>query len=256
MSKSDFVIQNNYLIDYTGKDEFVEIPSDVTAIYQCAFTENQNIKSVVVPDSVLEIGKAAFAKCNNLKSIELPDSLTNIESNLFSYCKSLEKIRIPKGIEVIGRFAFLDCKSLTDVEFSGNVSHIRSRAFQGCVSLKKISLPESLKRIDWRAFSYCTNLQEVSALGNEVVVGCELFYKASSEIYINYNGDSDNFKNMIISKERKTPAWEISTDYDSFHSPVLCEKDNFFYGSAKDFCITVKCQKDGKCLTFLNTDSN
>ena len=28
------------------------------------------------------------------------------------------------------------------------------------------------------------------------------------------------------------------------------------YGSAKDFCIAVNCQKDGKCLTFLNTDSN
>ena len=64
---SDFLIQNNILIKYTGSDSSVIIPEGVTQIGSWAFTDNTNITSIVIPDSVTTIMDHAFAGCTQLK---------------------------------------------------------------------------------------------------------------------------------------------------------------------------------------------
>ena len=57
MSKrSDFIIENGVLVDYTGSGGHVTIPEGVTKIGDEAFENGSNLQSVSIPDSVTEIG--------------------------------------------------------------------------------------------------------------------------------------------------------------------------------------------------------
>ncbi len=73
----------------------------------------------VIPNSVVEIGSYAFSDCENLTSVIIPNTVVKIGEYAFWQCSSLTSIRIPASVSIIQRAAFCHCKSLVDVVFDG-----------------------------------------------------------------------------------------------------------------------------------------
>lgn len=90
----NFIIQNDILVKYIGKDELV-----------------------IVPEGVTSIGNSAFRDCG-LRRIKLPDTLYAIAKSSFQSCSALDKITIPFSVKKIEKNAFANCKSLQSIEFS------------------------------------------------------------------------------------------------------------------------------------------
>ena len=77
---------------------------------------------IVIPSTyegkpVTIIGNNAFTDCNELTSIIIPDSVTSINFAAFSFCAELMNIEIPNSVTSIGGGAFYGCKGLTSVIF-------------------------------------------------------------------------------------------------------------------------------------------
>ena len=68
----DFIIQNDVLISYHGKESHVIIPQNITKIATDAFNNNKHIEHIVINDEIDYIGCRAFADCTRMKSITFP----------------------------------------------------------------------------------------------------------------------------------------------------------------------------------------
>lgn len=134
-----FVIVDGEIIEYTGTESNVEIPStysllsdgtaiegtnfNVTKIGNNSFINNSNISSVTIPNSIQEIGNNAFQNCKNLANINWGEGITNIGERAFSNCTSLQNISLPINLKTIGRSAFQNCVNLVEITLdSANLS--------------------------------------------------------------------------------------------------------------------------------------
>ena len=63
--------------------------------------------------SVTTIGYTAFSDCNNLTSVVIPNSVTTIGDYAFHGCNNLTSVVIPSSVTTIGYSAFHDCNNLT-----------------------------------------------------------------------------------------------------------------------------------------------
>lgn len=108
------------------------------------------------------IGASAFSNLENLETVILPPNIKVIEDEAFCYCSNLKSIdfkRCPK-LEHIGYRAF-DNIPITSVDLSGtNVKFIGAYAFNNNHQLSRINLPDSLMAIGEEAFA-CTGLTEI-----------------------------------------------------------------------------------------------
>ena len=86
---NDFIIENDVLTKYIGKD-----------------TE------ITIPDGIVNIGDDAFRGCNTLEGVIIPNSVNYIGFQAFSYCENLQHITIPESVISIGDLAFLVCSSV------------------------------------------------------------------------------------------------------------------------------------------------
>lgn len=91
------VSKEGVLKKYTGDEESITIPRNVTKIGEYAFSATP-FSSVVISDTVKVIG-----------------------SNAFMRCKKLVSVTIPAGIKKIEERAFYDCTSLVEISFKGTV---------------------------------------------------------------------------------------------------------------------------------------
>lgn len=154
-----FRISLGILMKYTGSEEEVRIPEEVTAIDEFAFDEEAvTVKKVYVPDTVTSISRGAFEGCPNLEEVRLPKTLETLESCVFSDCTNLKSIEIPKTVKTIGECAFYNCASLQSVTVPDSVKKIDNCAFFGCHSLASIKLPDDLTDIGNFAFKECESL--------------------------------------------------------------------------------------------------
>ena len=85
-------VDEKILVAYHGTNTELILPSDITKIYQYAFSRCSSLTSIMIPDSVTNIGNSAFAYCSSLTSITIPDSVTSIGEAVFSGCSSLTSI--------------------------------------------------------------------------------------------------------------------------------------------------------------------
>ena len=193
-----FVIVNDMLFGYYGKDEEVTVPSNVTRlsshafcrkydlmhitlpqgvtnIGKNAFAECESLKSVTIPSSVVCMGERAFYQCGNLESVTLPDCMTEIDNALFVACRSLKSVKFPSGLKHIGSSAFSGCASLEEVAFPSGVTNVGEYAFSGCESLSSVLIPSSIESIGKNAFERCPALASVRFLGDAPVMGNDLF---------------------------------------------------------------------------------
>lgn len=177
------------LIDYTGTETDLILPSDITEINRYAFYDCEDLTSVVIPDSVISIGDAAFAACDNLTSATIGDNVTSIGYSVFSGCdnftsvtcpvfavsyvpkNNLQTVKITSG-DSISSYAFTDCNSLMSVNIGDSVSSIGNYAFSGCGNLTSVTIGNGVTNIGLEAFSGCYDLKynvkdNLKYLGNE-----------------------------------------------------------------------------------------
>ena len=178
----------------------------VTMIYEFAFCDLENTKTINIPDSVKVIGAEAFAWSNNLQTINIPTSVTTIDAAAFAGNNKLQSITIPDSVTELGAGAFILCENLTNVTLPNTISSIPYGTFAGCVSLKKINIPSSVKAIEdeafsmtgfteftvpdtitsigARAFSDCENLVKVTIPKTVTKIGDDIFEGGSEDVTI------------------------------------------------------------------------
>ena len=118
---NDFIIMDNILVGYDGKNAMISIPDDVTQIADGVFFGCSNLTNVIIPNSVTSIGNYAFEDCDNLTNITIPNSVTSIGSSAFIGCDSLKHIIISNSVTSIGNFAFYWCSNLTSITYVGTI---------------------------------------------------------------------------------------------------------------------------------------
>ena len=195
---SDFQMEGNKLLRYSGTAEVVSIPDDVQIIGEEAFANNDNIVKVNIDGKVKQIGNGAFANCAYLRTVNIGDGVEQIDAGAFSNDTALTHVSIGSGVKKLGSGVFAGDKALTDFKVSdsnpclfmedgilygkdhetlyfllpssqkealnltNDVKTIMAYAFWGNDSLKKVQLGSGLYEVPSYAFSNCSNLTEVS----------------------------------------------------------------------------------------------
>ncbi len=174
----------------------VEIPTEVngtkvTAIGANAFSDCDDLQSVILNDGITEIESAAFRSCDVLNEIVLVSGIKTIGSNAFENCKSLTSIELPDGLTNIDAFAFRACSKLTEVTFPDTLKVIGFNSFANCMKLGKIEIPKSVTSVETGAFQLCDSLSEITVNpSNDVysAVGNCLIEKASGTLIFGCKG--------------------------------------------------------------------
>lgn len=106
----------------------VVIEDGITELDWFAFSNNDNIESLVIPGSVETA--VGFADCKNLKSITLGEGIKRIEECAFEK-SAIEKIFIPDSVTSIGGNAFVMCENLKEIEYNGKLERCGDFVFVG-----------------------------------------------------------------------------------------------------------------------------
>lgn len=195
---SDFQMQGNKLLRYSGTAEVVSIPDDVQIIGEEAFADNNNIVKVNIDGKVKRIENGAFANCDYLRTVNIGDGVEQIDTGAFSNDTALTHVTIGSGVKKLGSGVFAGDKALTDFKVSdsnpylfmedsilygkdhetlyfllpssqkeslnltNDVKTIMAYAFWGNDSLKRVQLGSGLYEVPSYAFSNCSNLTDVS----------------------------------------------------------------------------------------------
>ena len=195
---SDFQLNGDILIKYTGTADTVSVPSGIKKISEEAFADNSYIKTLKISSSVEEIAYGAFANCNNLTKVEIPDNVEIIGSAAFSNCTSLTQVSIGAGVKSMGTGIFVGDKALTNFSINekntkfiykdgviydnksetiifvlptrkgdsysmpNTVKEIYPYAFYGSSNIKNITVSNTLYEIPAYAFSYCNGLKAIN----------------------------------------------------------------------------------------------
>ncbi|HRX14121.1 MAG TPA: leucine-rich repeat protein [Eubacteriales bacterium] len=155
---SDVTIIYDNAFSYSTNLTGVNIPDSVTGIRASAFYECVNLKSVTIPDSVTFIGMAVFYGCVNMTDVTIPNNLIYLNNWLFAFCENLTTVVIPESVTGIGDYAFYKCGSLISVNIPYRVGSIGEYAFADCSELTNIRIPTSVLYIYGYAFLNCSNL--------------------------------------------------------------------------------------------------
>lgn len=206
-SIDDFVIENDVLKKYTGKDSVVTIPEGVTSIENMAFSKCSSLTSVTIPNSVRSIGTWVFGGCSNLTSIIIPDGVLSIGACTFYDCYKLTSVTIPDSVKEIEYCAFEKCASLTRITIPDSVKEIGWGAFDGCISLISIAIPNGVTRIDEATFRECTSLESVTIPNSVTSIGVgvfdytpnlkDIYYKGSKAEWDKITVEDDSFESNV-----------------------------------------------------------
>ncbi len=194
---SDFEMDGNKLMRYSGTDEVVSVPDGISEIGEEAFAGNDNLIKVEIGSNVKSIGYRAFAECDNLRTITVGDQVEEIGTAAFSNNKELVNVNLGAGVKKIGTGVFAGSGQLKEVSVSednpylhysngilydseetkvyalmpayekgaytlpSTVKEITGYAFWGNPYLEKVTLGSGLTEVPAYAFSNCQNLKEV-----------------------------------------------------------------------------------------------
>ena len=151
------------LVDYTGTETELVLPSYITKINQDAFYHGRGLTSVTISDSVTSIGCSAFRGCTGLTSVTIPNSVTSIGDSAFSGCSGLTSIIVVEGnskyhsagnclIETATKTLLSGCKT-SEIPSDGSVTSIGDSAFYNCRGLTSITIPDSVTSISGSAIN-------------------------------------------------------------------------------------------------------
>ena len=221
-----FLIEDNVLKKYTGKDTVIVIPDGVKTIGKRVFSNKTKITSVRLPDSLEVISEQAFYGCKKLKEINFPLSLKKIEYAAFSDCESLSSAILPDGISSIGGDCFSRDINLTKVHLPNGLTKINDYTFDGCANLSEVNIPNKVTYIGENTFRGCKYLQNVKLpdcleeLGYCAFKNCDI-----KEIRINSCVKLDNTCSHFSENKNINIIFdEKRTDF-SFENGVLYNRD-------------------------------
>ena len=226
--------EEKILVNYTGTETDLTLPSYITKINQYAFYNCASLTSVTIPDNVSSIGNEAFRDCTSMTEITLPfvgesKKATGHESrfvhifgdseeeNDYGYLcdyipASLSKVTITGGD--IGEYAFWGCESVRRITLSDGITSIGEYAFYLCDCLTSIIIPDSVTSIGEAAFSGCSSLTSV--------------YISSIEAWCNISF-SDSMANPLYYAENLYLNNELVAEVE-IPNTVTEIKDYAFYG--------------------------
>ena len=138
---------------YNSTQSSIDIPDNVKAIGDFAFTAARYLRKVHIGSGVVAIGDGAFMKCGSLPEIIIPDSVKKLGMNLFDGCISLEKIQLSGQLQYLPEYMFRGCDHLSKVKFNGTLNHWKALVQS---SSKYFELPS-------KATVYCTDGAVASA---------------------------------------------------------------------------------------------
>jgi hypothetical protein len=127
--ENGFVIVNNVLYDYCGKDAVINIPDGVTCISNGAFANCDWIKEVKIPDSVSKIGECAFEQCEGMAD---ESGFVIVRDALHGYYGESAVVVVPDGVASISNYAFAFNFNVSEIYIPDSVSYIGEDAFFGC----------------------------------------------------------------------------------------------------------------------------
>ena len=195
---SDFQMEGNKLLRYSGTAEVVSVPDDVQIIGEEAFANNNNIVKVNIDGKVKQIENGAFTNCDYLRTVNIGDGVEQIDAGAFSNDTALTHVSMGSGVKKLGSGVFAGDKALTDftvsdsnpylfmedgilygkdhatlyfllpssqkesLNLTNDVKTIMAYAFWGNDSLRKVQLGSGLYEVPSYAFSNCSNLTDVS----------------------------------------------------------------------------------------------
>ena len=196
---TEFQLNGNLLVKYTGTAKIVAIPASVTAIGEEAFADNTTMEILQFKGNKVEtIAYRAFAGCTSLKEVQLADSVQELGNGAFSNCTGLQKVTIGEELYKLGIGPFAGCTVLKEIVINkGNtafsvadgclynsdktklylllpsragdnyvmpstVTDIAEYALWGCDNVKSISLSSNLKTIPDYSFSNCMSLARIT----------------------------------------------------------------------------------------------
>lgn len=135
-------------------DPSYTIPSTVKKIAPYAFSETNNISTIVFSGNVEEIAEYAFLS-SEIRNVTISSNVKTIGESAFEDCYLLLNLRFENGVTSIGNNAFSGCYNLTNVSIPESITAISDRMFFNCFELHTISLPATIKTIGEYAFSNC-----------------------------------------------------------------------------------------------------
>lgn len=231
-----------YKVKEDGTAEITSVKESIT---------DGRIPAILDGYAVTSIGYQAFTNCNNLTSVIIPEGIKKISQWAFSYCENLKNISLPDSIEEIGRPPILQCYNMLSFSISPNhpnyafsncalinkknmqmimacgmgetyevswgITEILEDAF--CSSeVKKVILPDSVQKIGMCAFTGATNLEEVfipegiKEIGTQAFVHCGMLNSVTipNSVYSIGAGAFDGCNNLMtvqISKDH--PVYEV-----------------------------------------------
>lgn len=193
-NKSDFKIEDQVLISYTGTDKNVVIPDNVICIADYAFKKGGSagiIETICLGEMVSEVQTYAFDGCIKLNTVTLSENNTILQkednailsadrTQLIFYNGNQGTYKLPENVKKISAHAFTNTEitdltlpevtEIADMAFYRNqtlksiyapkVISIGDSAFENCRALQTISFP-SVKTIGENAFVYCQALTSV-----------------------------------------------------------------------------------------------
>lgn len=213
---TDFRMNGNVLVKYTGNDETISIPDYVKVIGEEAFYDNDSVKKVEISDQVEEIRYHAFYGCDNLVQVDIGDCVQKIGNAAFADCDQLEKVSIGAGVTEMGNGVFSGCPLLSKLEISKDndclqckdgvltdldethlyemlngcitsaydmpdtIESISKYAFWGCSHLEYVDISAGMKQIPAYAFSNCRELNTVTIPYSVTEIGAKAFENCSA----------------------------------------------------------------------------
>ena len=205
---SDFIFENEKIVEYIGKDENVYIPKSYSlgekiqeekvfnSYSDLSSYLNANDVTLNVVDSVNN--SFSLNKSNlfiNMMKIRFPVNtmievqtfvegndfkITTIGDNAFADNENLLSIVIPDTMKIIGSYAFSNCINLLDVKIPNSVVQFDYAVFFNCKKLESIIIPNSVNKFGDLTFKYCEKLTNVQLPDNLDTIHNQMFSGCSS----------------------------------------------------------------------------
>lgn len=128
------------------------LSADGTTLYACT----NDKESYRVPDGVTTIYRCAFSGNDNLKTIDF-NRVTNIDTYAFLDA-GLTEVYVPATVTTMGTGVFR-APNIESVEFYG--TNLKTHTFLECTNLKEITIGSTVQSIDENAFSGCSSIETV-----------------------------------------------------------------------------------------------
>ncbi len=173
---------------------YVRVSGAAAVLSDYAFSECQQIRTVLLSDMVKKVGKFAFYDCESLKYVDM-DHLTEIGNYAFASCRVLVRATMSREMLSIGLGAFQGCGALSEMTLPFVGGSKESNAFLGYLFgastheftagflpayLRRVTVLEGCTSLSDYAFFECSSLREVKLPATLTTVGVRAFEKCTA----------------------------------------------------------------------------